>query len=284
MDGKVSMVFNRSCFPKMNDFSRLGVVQAVVHRKSGSIKEMVQYRHAVTTPLTGNIIWLIYSCHFQWSWMTLKVIRVMQDLWNAIRRTFVRHLARFLLPRRVARSIGISTSKLGTFINYAKVISIEFCFHIIIIHWRQYAIVEAWRPYDRRREWTGWRDGKSAQPCCELFAAFIYILIRRCGGTSHASHNREVGEQQSPATQHGGIKSLSPADQPIGATTAGNLLCGPLNRKMPYTFTLNYGRFSQLFPHRLEYFFSSCSLVVVWSYGTLNASLHYSENCETHLR
>ena len=29
MDGKVSMVFNRNCFPKMTDFSMLGALQAV---------------------------------------------------------------------------------------------------------------------------------------------------------------------------------------------------------------------------------------------------------------
>jgi len=51
MDGKVSSVFNQSCFPKMKDFSRLGDLQACshVHRKSGSIKEMVQDRHIVFT-------------------------------------------------------------------------------------------------------------------------------------------------------------------------------------------------------------------------------------------
>jgi len=31
MDVKVSAVFNRSCFPKMTDFSRLGALQAVTH-------------------------------------------------------------------------------------------------------------------------------------------------------------------------------------------------------------------------------------------------------------
>ena len=31
MDGKVSVVFNRSCFPKMTDFSRLGALQAVTY-------------------------------------------------------------------------------------------------------------------------------------------------------------------------------------------------------------------------------------------------------------
>jgi len=50
MDGKVSMVFNRNCFLNMEDFSRLGVLQAVTHtRKSGSIKEMARDGHIVTT-------------------------------------------------------------------------------------------------------------------------------------------------------------------------------------------------------------------------------------------
>jgi len=33
MDGKVSMVFNRNCFPKMTEFSRLGAVKVVVSKK-----------------------------------------------------------------------------------------------------------------------------------------------------------------------------------------------------------------------------------------------------------
>ena len=31
MDGKLSIVFNRNCFPKMTDFSRLGALQAVTY-------------------------------------------------------------------------------------------------------------------------------------------------------------------------------------------------------------------------------------------------------------
>ena len=31
MDGKVSMIFNRNCFPKMTDFSRLGALQAATY-------------------------------------------------------------------------------------------------------------------------------------------------------------------------------------------------------------------------------------------------------------
>jgi len=51
MDGKVSMVFNRNRFLKRKDFSRLGDLQACshVHRKSDSVKEMVQDRHVITT-------------------------------------------------------------------------------------------------------------------------------------------------------------------------------------------------------------------------------------------
>jgi len=51
MNGKVSVVFNRNCFPKMKDFSKLAPVRtgSHVHRKSGSIKEMVQDMHIVTT-------------------------------------------------------------------------------------------------------------------------------------------------------------------------------------------------------------------------------------------
>jgi len=44
------------------------------------------------TPVMGSIIWPIDSCHVQWPWMTLKVIRLLKGFSNAIRRrTFVRH-------------------------------------------------------------------------------------------------------------------------------------------------------------------------------------------------
>jgi len=70
---------------------------------------MAQNRHVITnTPLIGSIIWPIDSCHFQRPWMILKVIRLLQELSNAIRRTFVRHFARFQLTQRVARSLGDS--------------------------------------------------------------------------------------------------------------------------------------------------------------------------------
>ena len=40
--------------------------------------------------------------------LTLKVIRKMQDLSNAIRLTFVQHFARFQQTRRVTRSSAIA--------------------------------------------------------------------------------------------------------------------------------------------------------------------------------
>ena len=50
VDGKVSMVFNRNCFPK-NDrlFKVRRPTGSHIHPKSGSIKEMARDRHIVTT-------------------------------------------------------------------------------------------------------------------------------------------------------------------------------------------------------------------------------------------
>jgi len=77
--------------------------------KSGSIKETVLDRHLVTIrTINRKFIWPIDSCHFQWPWTTLKVIRLLQDLWTAIRLTCVRRFARFQLTRRIARSLGDS--------------------------------------------------------------------------------------------------------------------------------------------------------------------------------
>ena len=45
----------------------------------------IQAVRAYYTPLIGSVIWPIDSCHFQWSWMTFKVIRLLQDLSNAVR-------------------------------------------------------------------------------------------------------------------------------------------------------------------------------------------------------
>jgi len=50
VNGKLSMVFNCNCFPKMKDYSRLRPHKGShVHRKCGSIEEIVQDTHVVTT-------------------------------------------------------------------------------------------------------------------------------------------------------------------------------------------------------------------------------------------
>ena len=59
------------------------------------IRVGARYTHCYYTPLIVSIIRPIYSCHFQSLWMILKVIGLIQDLSNAIRRTFVRHFVRF---------------------------------------------------------------------------------------------------------------------------------------------------------------------------------------------
>ena len=77
----------------MKDFSRLGTLQAV----TCTLKVVISKKWREIYTWIWNIIWPIYLCHFQWPWMTLKVIQLMQNLSNAIRRTFVRHLAWFWL-------------------------------------------------------------------------------------------------------------------------------------------------------------------------------------------
>ena len=51
-NGQICVVFNRNCFPKMKDYSRLGALRAVTYTTNCGnrpIKEMVQNRHVVTT-------------------------------------------------------------------------------------------------------------------------------------------------------------------------------------------------------------------------------------------
>jgi len=92
MDGKVSMVFNRNRFPKMTDFSRLGTLQAVTFmvkvvasKKRREIETLLLH----TTNRKYDMAYLFVP--FPVTFDTLKVIRLMQDLSNVIRRTFERH-------------------------------------------------------------------------------------------------------------------------------------------------------------------------------------------------
>ena len=82
----------------------------------------------IDTPLIESIIWSIDLCHLQWPWMTLNVIRQLQDLSNAIQQTFVRHSARFQVTRRVGRSLDdswasccYSCTLTNVFFKYSKV-------------------------------------------------------------------------------------------------------------------------------------------------------------------
>ena len=75
MDGKISMVFNRNCFPKnerLFKVRRLKVTYTV--KVVGPVKEMVQDRHLVlhTTITKQHMEYLFVSFP-----MTLKVIRMM---------------------------------------------------------------------------------------------------------------------------------------------------------------------------------------------------------------
>ena len=93
------MVFNRNCIPKMTYFSRLFVLQAVtyivkvvVSKKWREIDTLLL--HTTNSKYHMAYLFMPFPMTFT-PWMTLKVIRAMQYLPNAIRRTFVRHLAQF---------------------------------------------------------------------------------------------------------------------------------------------------------------------------------------------
>ena len=68
MTRKAPVVFNPSYLSKMKDFARL---QAV----------------------TCTLQWLTGSCHFQWPWITLKVIRLLQGFSNSILRIFFSNIS-----------------------------------------------------------------------------------------------------------------------------------------------------------------------------------------------
>ena len=88
------MVFNRNCFPKMTDFSRLGILQAVTY----TLKEVVSKKwHEIdtlflhTTNRKYHVAYLLVTFP-----VTLDDLGcLMRFLSDAIRRKFVRHLARF---------------------------------------------------------------------------------------------------------------------------------------------------------------------------------------------
>jgi len=90
MNGEVSVVFNRNCFSKMKDYLRLRPPKG--NHVGYTINVVVSKKWC---RIDANHKWPIDLCHLQWPWVTLKVIRLLQDLSSAIKRTFVRHFARF---------------------------------------------------------------------------------------------------------------------------------------------------------------------------------------------
>jgi len=109
MDGEVSVVFNRNCFPKLKDFSRLGFLQAVMY----TVKLVVSKKwHEIDTLLLHTIRKYYMTYLFVPFPMTLNDLESHSPVAGHIsynnRQIFVRHDARFQVARRVARSLGDS--------------------------------------------------------------------------------------------------------------------------------------------------------------------------------
>jgi len=91
MDGKISMVFSRNCFPKMTDFSRLGALQAVTYTLKVVVAKKWRELDTLLLHATNGKYHMAYL--FVPFPMTLDDLE--GHLPNAIRRTFVQHLALF---------------------------------------------------------------------------------------------------------------------------------------------------------------------------------------------
>ena len=101
--GKLSVVFNRNCFPKMKDFSRLCSLQAVGY----TVKVVVSKKRCNTDTLLLHTTNRKYHMAYRFvpSLMTLKVIRLLQYKCNStnICATFLTvstDTARRAVPRR----------------------------------------------------------------------------------------------------------------------------------------------------------------------------------------
>ena len=83
------MVFNRNCFSKMRDFSRLGALQTVTY----TIKLLISKKWREIDTLLLHTT----NRNYHMAYLFVPFPMTVDDLAirNAIRRTFVRHLARF---------------------------------------------------------------------------------------------------------------------------------------------------------------------------------------------
>ena len=91
MDGKIFMVFSRNCFPKMTDFSSLGTLQAVTYTLK--VVAAKKWRELDTLLLHAT------NGKYHMAYLFVPFPMTLDDLEghspNAIRRTFVQHLALF---------------------------------------------------------------------------------------------------------------------------------------------------------------------------------------------
>jgi len=95
---EISMVFNRNCFRKMTDFSRLGALQAVTYTVKVVVSNKWREMDTLLLHTTNRKYRVAYLfVPFPVTLDDLEgVIRLMQDLSNAIPRTFVQHFLALL--------------------------------------------------------------------------------------------------------------------------------------------------------------------------------------------
>ena len=65
MDGKVSVVFNRNCFPKITDFSRLDALLAVTYILKVVVSEKWREIDTLLLHSTNRKYHMAYLCLFQ---------------------------------------------------------------------------------------------------------------------------------------------------------------------------------------------------------------------------
>ena len=110
MNGKLSVVCNRNCFPKLKDFSRLGPLEAVVY----TVKVVVSKKWCKIDTLllhtTNRKYYMAYRfVPFPETSDDLEGHSPVAGLINYNnRRIFVRHFPRFQVAWRVARSLSDS--------------------------------------------------------------------------------------------------------------------------------------------------------------------------------
>ena len=122
MDGKVSVVFNRNCFPKMKDFSRLGLSRAVTY----TVKVAVLKKRCNTDTL---LVHTTRQYHVAYRFvpfpLTLKVIRMLQDLSYRCNSTSMCATFRTVSADRARRAV--SRRQLSVLFSSSRAVNCLFC-------------------------------------------------------------------------------------------------------------------------------------------------------------